>query len=102
MLSLPISYYLILSAILFAIGIVGLMLRRNVIVMFMCIEIMLNAANLTFIAFSRYHMDHTGQLFAFMVIAVAAAEAGIGLALIVNVFRHRRILDADRITLMQG
>jgi NADH-quinone oxidoreductase subunit K len=102
MLSLPISYYLILSAVLFVIGVVGLLIRRNVIVMFMCIEIMLNAVNLTFIAFSRYHLDHTGQLFAFMVIAVAAAEAGIGLALIVNFFRHRRTLDADRITLMRG
>lgn len=102
MLSLPIAYYLILSAILFTIGMVGVLVRRNIIVMFMCVEIMLNAVNLTFIAFSRYHADHTGQLFAFMVIAVAAAEAGIGLALIVNVFRHRRTLDVDRITLMQG
>lgn len=102
MLGLPIAYYLILSAILFAIGVVGLLVRRNIIVMFMCIEIMLNAVNLTFLTFSRYHADHTGQLFAFMVIAVAAAEAGIGLALIVSVYRHRRSLDADRITLMQG
>ena len=102
MTSLPLSWYLILSAVLFMIGAAGVLLRRNVIVMFMCVEIMLNAVNLTFITFSRYHQDYTGQLFAFMVIAVAAAEAGIGLALIVNVFRQKKTLDVDRINLLQG
>lgn len=102
MMSVPLLGYLVLSALLFTIGVVGLLIRRNVIVMFMCIEIMLNAVNLSFIAFSRFHHDMGGHLFAFMVIAVAAAEAGIGLALIVNIFRHRRTLDVDRINLMQG
>ena len=102
MLTVPLSYYLVLSAILFTIGAIGVVIRRNAIVLFMCVEIMLNAVNLTFIAFSRMHGDHTGHIFAFMVIAVAAAEAGIGLALIVNVFRHRRTLDADSITQLKG
>ena len=102
MFGIPIGWYLTLSAALFVLGAMGLILRRNVIVMFMCVEIMLNAVNLSFIAFARYHRDLDGHLFAFMVIAVAAAEAGIGLALIVNIYRHRRTLDVDDINLMQG
>ncbi len=102
MFGIPIGWYLTLSAALFVLGAIGLVLRRNAIVMFMCIEIMLNAVNLTFIAFARYHNDLGGHLFVFMVIAVAAAEAGIGLALIVNVYRHRRSLNVDDINLMQG
>lgn len=101
MLSLPLSWYLILSSVLFIIGAVGMMVRRNAIVAFMCIEIMLNAVNLTFIAFSKYHQDYSGQVFVFMVIAVAAAEAGIGLAMIVNVYRHRQTLDVDEATLLR-
>jgi len=101
MLTLPLSWYLIVSATLFAIGTVGVLVRRNAIVLFMCVEIMLNAANLAFIAFSRFHHDHGGHVFAFMVIAVAAAEAGIGLAIIVNVFRHRRELNVDDLNLMR-
>lgn len=102
MLSLPLSYYLILSALLFIIGAVGLMLRRNALVAFMCIEIMLNAVNLTFIAFSKYFQDYTGQVFVFMVIAVAAAEAGIGLALIVNVHRQRGSIQVDDVNLLRN
>lgn len=102
MLSVPLSWYLVLSAILFAIGTAGVLLRRNLIVMFMCVEIMLTAVNLTFIAFSRYYLDLTGHIFAFMVIAVAAAEAGIGLALIINVFRHRQNIDVDQMNLIKG
>lgn len=102
MLSLPLSFYLILSAVLFIIGAVGLMLRRNALVAFMCIEIMLNAVNLTFIAFSKYHQDYGGQVFVFMVIAVAAAEAGIGLALIVNVYRHRGSIQVDDVNLLRN
>lgn len=102
MLSVPLSWYLVLSAILFVIGTVGVLLRRNLIVMFMCVEIMLSAVNLSFIAFSRYYHDVTGHIFAFMVIAVAAAEAGIGLALIINVFRHRQNIDVDEMNLMKG
>ena len=101
MMSLPLSYYLILSSMLFVIGAVGLMTRRNLIVAFMCIEIMINAVNLTFISFSKLHQDYTGQIFVFMVIAVAAAEAGIGLALIVNVFRHRNTVVVDDVNLLK-
>ena len=95
MLSVPLSSYLVLSAVLFTIGAVGMLLRRNVIVVFMCIEIMPNAVNLSLIAFSRFHGNHDGHVLAMLVMAVAAAEAGIGLALIVNVFRHRRSVDLD-------
>lgn len=97
MLSLPLAHYLVLSAILFSLGAVGVMFRRNAIVMFMCIEIMLNAVNLAFIAFARFHHNYDGHIFAFIVIAVAAAEAGIGLAIVVNVFRHRRSLNVDEL-----
>lgn len=102
MLSVPLSWYLVLSAILFVIGTIGVLLRRNLIVMFMSVEIILTAVNLSFIAFSRYYHDLTGHVFAFMVIAVAAAEAGIGLALIINVYRHREVIDADQMDLLKG
>lgn len=101
MTTIPLSWYLVLSAVLFTIGAIGVVTRRNAIVLFMCIEIMLNAVNLSFIAFSRYHLDHGGHLFSLMVIAVAAAEAGIGLALIVNVFRHRRTVNVDEVNLLR-
>lgn len=96
MMSLPLSWFLVLSAVLFVLGAVGLLVRRNAIVAFMCVEVMLNAVNLTFIAFSKYHQDYTGQVFVFMVIAVAAAEAGIGLAMIVNIFRHKNSVQVDQ------
>jgi NADH-quinone oxidoreductase subunit K len=102
MMSIPLSHFLLLSAALFSIGAVGVLTRRNAIVLFMCIEIMLNAVNLTFISFARYYQDYTGHIFAFMVIAVAAAEAGIGLALIVNVFRHRKSLQIDELNLLRN
>lgn len=102
MLSVPLSWYLVLSAILFVIGTTGVLLRRNLIVMFMSVEIILTAVNLSFIAFSRYYQDLTGHVFAFMVIAVAAAEAGIGLALIINVYRHREVIEADQMDLLKG
>ncbi len=102
MLSVPLSWYLVLSALMLVIGMIGVLLRRNLIVMFMCVEIMLTAVNMTFIAFSRYHQDVTGHIFAFMVIAVAAAEAGIGLALIINAFRHREQIDVDKMDLLKG
>jgi NADH-quinone oxidoreductase subunit K len=101
MLTLPIGHYLVLSAVLFAIGAVGVLTRRNAIVLFMCVEIMLNAANLAFIAFARMHGDLGGHMFAFMVIAVAAAEAGIGLAIIVNVFRHKSGVNVDELNVMR-
>ena len=91
----PLSWYLALSAILFTIGVVGVIVKRNVIAMFMCIELMLNAVNLSFVALSSYFGDTTGQLFVFIVMTVAAAEAAVGLGIIVAVFRNRESLDVD-------
>lgn len=84
---MPISNYLALAAALFAIGCFGVMSRRNTIVVFMCIELMLNAVNLTFVAFSKMHGDLSGQIGVFFVMVVAAAEAAVGLAIIISVFR---------------
>ena len=89
------SWYLALSAVLFTIGVVGVMLKRNVISMFMCIELMLNAVNLTFVAFSSFFRDVQGQLFVFIVMTVAAAEAAFGLGIIISIFRTRESLDVD-------
>ena len=89
------SWYLALSAVLFTIGVLGVMIKRNVISMFMCIELMLNAVNLTFVAFSSFFRDVTGQLFVFIVMTVAAAEAAVGLGIIIAVFRSRESLDVD-------
>ena len=93
----PISWYLVLSAILFSLGLAGFVFRRNVITVFMCIELMLNAVNLTFIAFANQHKQVSGQLFAFFVMVVAAAEAAVGLAIILTVFRNRQTLNIDEI-----
>lgn len=89
------SWYLALSAVLFTIGVAGVMLKRNVISMFMCIELMLNAVNLTFVAFSSFFRDVQGQLFVFIVMTVAAAEAAVGLGIIIAIFRTRESLDVD-------
>ncbi len=89
------SWYLALSAVLFTIGVVGVMTKRNVISMFMCIELMLNAVNLTFVAFSSFFRDVSGQLFVFIVMTVAAAEAAVGLGIIIAIFRNRESLDVD-------
>ena len=89
------SWYLALSAVLFTIGVVGVMIKRNIISMFMCIELMLNAVNLTFVAFSSFFRDVTGQLFVFIVMTVAAAEAAVGLGIIIAIFRSRESLDVD-------
>jgi NADH-quinone oxidoreductase subunit K len=97
----PLNYYLILSAVVFAIGVLGVLLRRNLIVILMSIELMLNAVNLTFIAFSRYLGSMTGQVVVFFVMAVAAAEAVIGLAIIISVFRHRQTLDPQEMQLLK-
>jgi len=88
---------LLISAILFAIGVVGVVVRRNAIVMFMCVELMLNAVNLTFVALSRYH-GLSGQVMVFFVMTVAAAEAAVGLALVIGLFRHRESLNPDVFT----
>lgn len=94
-------HYLVLSAVLFSIGVVGVIARRNAIVIFMCVELMLNAVNLTFIAFSRGLGDAAGQVFVFMVMAVAAAEAAVGLAIILQVYRLRGTINADEINLLK-
>jgi NADH-quinone oxidoreductase subunit K len=101
MTSVPLSWYLILSAILFAIGIAGFIYRRNIITMFMSIELMLNAVNLSFIAFSYQLRSVDGQIFTFFVMVVAAAEAAVGLAIILTVFKNRRTLEIDEVSSMK-
>jgi NADH-quinone oxidoreductase subunit K len=100
-LSVPVSWYLMLSAVLFAIGAAGALTRRNGISIFLSIELMLNAGNLALIAYARQWMQHTGQIVVFFVMAVAAAEAAIGLALFIAVYRQRRTIDVNRINLMR-
>ena len=94
--------YLYLSALLFTIGAAGVLLRRNAIVMFMCVELMLNAANLALISFSRLHGDMSGHVYVFLVMAVAAAEVSVGLAIIIAVFRTRATVNVDELTDMSG
>ena len=98
---IPLSWYLALSAVLFTIGVAGVIMKRNVIQMFMCIELMLNAVNLTFVAFSSYFQDATGQLFVFIVMTVAAAEAAVGLGIIIAIFRNRESLDVDEANILK-
>ncbi len=97
----PLSSYLILSAVLFTIGVVGFLLRRNTIVIFMSIELMLNAANLALVAFSRFLHSMDGQIFVFFVMSVAAAEAAVGLAIIIAIYRTRETVNADEMNLMK-
>lgn len=97
----PLSHYLILSAILFGLGAAGFLFRRNIITVFMCVELMLNGVALSFIAFSRYWGDLSGQLFVFFIIIVAAAEAAVGLAIIIAVFRTRDSLNIDDLDSMK-
>ncbi|MBI4495502.1 MAG: NADH-quinone oxidoreductase subunit NuoK [Deltaproteobacteria bacterium] len=97
----PLSSYLILSAVLFSVGVIGFLLRRNAIILFMSIELMLNGANLAFVAFSRFLGSMDGQIFVFFVMAVAAAEAAVGLAIIMALFRTRRTVDVDEVNLMK-
>jgi NADH-quinone oxidoreductase subunit K len=94
-------HYLILSALLFALGAVGVILKKNIISIFLCIELMLNAANLSFIAFSRYLNQVDGQIVVFFVMVVAAAEAAVGLAITVTVYRNRKSLNVDDADLMK-
>ena len=97
----PISWYLILAAVLFAIGTIGALTRRNGISIFLSIELMLNAGNLTLIAYARQLDSHVGQVIVFFVMAVAAAEAAVGLALFIAVFRQRHTIDLNRINLLR-
>ncbi|GIH22405.1 NADH-quinone oxidoreductase subunit K 2 [Acrocarpospora phusangensis] len=95
------THYLILSALLFAIGGIGVLVRRNAIVVFMCVELMLNACNLAFVAFARQHGNIEGQVIAFFVMIVAAAEVVVGLAIIVTIFRTRRSASVDDASLLK-
>jgi NADH-quinone oxidoreductase subunit K len=98
----PVEYYIILSAILFTIGVTGVLIRRNALIIFMSIELMLNAANLAIVAFSSVLKSFSGQIFVFFVIAVAAAEVAVGLALIVEIFKSKRTIDVDQMSSLKG
>lgn len=98
---LDLHNYLIVSAILFAIGTIGVLTRRNAIVIFMCVEMMLNAVNLTFIALSKYLGNIDGQIFVFFVMTVAAAEAAVGLALMIAFYKNRESIDVEDVNLMK-
>jgi NADH-quinone oxidoreductase subunit K len=100
--SVPGAWYLGLGAMLFTIGAVGLLVRRNVLVMFMCVELMLNAVNLTFVTYARMLNDIGGQVVVFFVLVVAAAEVVVGLAIIVSIFRRRTEATADDVSLLRG
>ncbi len=93
----PMSFYLGLSAILFVIGVAGFIFRRNIITVFMCIELMLNAVNLSFVTFANHHKQVAGHIFTFFVMVVAAAEAAVGLAIILTVFKNRTTLNIDEV-----
>jgi NADH-quinone oxidoreductase subunit K len=97
----PVEWYLVLAALLFTIGAVGVLVRRNIIVIFMCIELMLNAVNLVFVAFSRQLHSMDGQVVVFFVMTVAAAEAAVGLAIIIAAFRNRETVNADELNLLR-
>ena len=97
----PLHYYLVLSAVIFAIGVAGVVIRRNFIVILLSIELMLNAVNLTFIAFARFLGSMEGQVIVFFVMTVAAAEAVVGLAIIISIFRHRQSLDPEEMQLLK-
>jgi len=96
-----IDWYLVLSAVLFTIGIIGVLIRRNAIVVFMCVELMLNAVNLSLIAFSSYHGDIGGQILVFFALSVAAAEAVVGLAIIIAIFRNNLSVDITQVNLLR-
>jgi len=100
--SLTLWHYLILSGMLFGIGVIGFLSRRNLIIMFLCTELMFQAVGLALIAFSRFHMNHTGEVFVIFVLTIAAAEAALALALVVLLFRRRETLDASSWAELQG
>lgn len=102
MTQLALQHYLAVGAILFAIGIIGFISRRNLIVMFLCTELMFQAAGLALIAFSRFHLNHTGETFVIFVLTIAAAEAAMALALVVLLFRRKETLDASSWMQMKG
>lgn len=98
---IPLTWYLILSGILFTIGVIGVLIRKNAIVIFMSIELMLNAVNLSFVTFSRQHDSMDGQIFVFFIMTVAAAEAAVGLAIIIALFRNKATVNVDDVNLMK-
>ena len=98
----PTSYYLILSAILFTIGVLGVLLRRNVLIIFMSVELMLNAVNLTFVAVARQFLQINGQIFVLMVMVVAAAEVAVGLAIVMAIIRHKDTTNIEDVNLLKG
>ena len=98
----PVDYYVILSAILFTLGALGVLIRRNPLIIFMSIELMLNAGNLAFVAFSSVYKSFNGQIFVFFVIAVAAAEVAVGLALIVEIFKTKKNINIDEMNSLKG
>ncbi len=102
MAAVPLSAYLIMSALLFTVGATGVIIRRNPLIIFMSIELMLNAVNLSFVALSHFLDSADGQMFVFIVLTVAAAEVVVGLALIVSIFRSRRTIDVDEMNLLRG
>jgi NADH-quinone oxidoreductase subunit K len=99
---MPLSAYLVVSAVLFTIGTIGVLIRRNPLVIFMSIELMLNAVNLSFVTFSHFLNSADGQMFVFLVLTVAAAEVVVGLAIIVSIFRTRRDIDVDDMNILRG
>lgn len=99
--AVPLEYYLILSGVIFAIGSIGVLTRRNAIVIFMCIELMLNAVNITLVAFSAFMGDATGQIFVFFVMAVAASEAAVGLAIVLALFRNKKTVYVDEVNILK-
>ncbi len=102
MASVPVTYYIALSAILFTMGALGVLIRRNALIIFMSVELMLNAANLAFVAFTRVFEALNGQIFVFFVMTVAAAEVAVGLALIVAIFKTKHSIDVDQMSSLKG
>lgn len=99
--NIPLNHYIILSTLLFCIGVLGVLFRRNAIIIFMCIELMLNAVNLLLVAFSTYFGDASGQVFVFFIMAVAAAEVAVGLAILTMIFRNTGSVDIDSLNKMK-
>ncbi len=98
----PTTYYLILAAVIFAIGVLGVLIRRNALIIFMCVEMMLNSVNLTLVALAQHWGNLTGQVFVFIVMAVAAVEVAVGLAIVMAIVRHKDTTNVDEINLLQG
>ncbi len=98
----PLEWYIALSTVIFVIGVIGFLIRRNLIIMLISVELMLNAVNLSLIAFSHYLQDLKGQILVFFIITVAAAEAAIGLAILISLFRNKAVVHTDKITEMKG